>query len=63
MKLLLHVEIPAAALAGEPVFRLSSAAHARQGVTIVLPEGFKVDVDLTKVEYVDDPFLIGGAPE
>jgi hypothetical protein len=62
MRLVLTVDIPAAALAGEPIFQLSQAQQRHEGVTIVTPTGYKVDCDLVKVEPFD-PFKIMEVPD
>lgn len=62
MRIKLLIEVPSAS-ASEPVFALASALRQGEGITLVTPTGYKADVDLLEVVYIDSPFKGGGAPE
>lgn len=52
MRLNIDIEVPTSAVPGDVLERLSKAAYFRQGVTITMPEGDRVDVDLVLVREV-----------
>ena len=52
MKLELEVEVPTSADQADVLRQLTAAAYHRQGVTITMPKGDKVDVDLHLVREV-----------
>lgn len=52
MRLNIDVVVPGSADPDDVLKRLSNAAFQRQGVTITMPEGDKVDVDLFHVQEV-----------
>jgi len=52
VKLELEVEVPTSADQADVLRQLTAAAYHRQGVTITMPKGDKVDVDLHLVREV-----------
>jgi len=52
VRLHIFVEVPTSASPGDVLKQLHRAAVRQQGVTIVMPEGNKVDVDLQLVQEV-----------
>lgn len=52
VKLELEVEVPTSANQADVLRQLTVAAHRRQGVTITMPMGERVDVDLAHVREV-----------
>lgn len=52
MRLHIYVEVPTSANPGDVLERLHKAALQQQGVTITMPQGDKVDVDLQMVTEV-----------
>lgn len=52
VRLNIAVEVPTSATPGEVLEQLMLAANRRQGVTITLPRGDRVDVDLVMVTEV-----------
>lgn len=52
VRLSIDVVVPTSADPGDVLQRLTKAAYFRQGVTITMPEGDRVDVDLTHVQEV-----------
>jgi hypothetical protein len=52
VKLSIDIEVPSSVDQGDVLGRLNRAAYFRQGVTITMPEGDKVDVDLVLVQEV-----------
>lgn len=52
VRLHIDVVVPTSADPGDVLGRLTKGALDRQGVTITLPEGDKVDVDLLHVQEV-----------
>lgn len=52
VRLHIYVEVPTSANPGDVLERLHKAALQQQGVTITMPQGDKVDVDLQMVTEV-----------
>lgn len=53
VQLVMHIVVPALDVVQAAVLnKLSTAAFAREGVTIVMPDGDRVDVDLVTVQEV-----------
>jgi len=52
VRLSIDVVVPTSADPGDVIERLTKAALVRQGITITMPQGDKVDVDLMHVQEV-----------
>lgn len=52
VRLHIYVEVPTSAVPGDVLEQLHQAALHEQGVTITMPRGNKVDVDLKYVQEV-----------
>lgn len=54
MRLSLDVDVPTSADGYEMMLRLRAAAAKREGLTLVLPSGYMVDVDLCVVHLGEE---------